>query len=448
MGREIEATSDVLMWNLRSAIQFQDEKDALKTLGSLATNQDYISATIHTPDGQLFAQFTNANQTPTLAPTANQRSDTFLIKDGNQTLGQLTLITQDRHFKNHVFRILIIACTVTLMGLALAFGLAQYFSRSLSNSISNLILYIRRITALNDFSNVATRTDSKFDVQEIFDLSHEFDLMINQVKLRDAEIRSQNENLEKLVMARTTALSNAQNDLIKAERLSALGEMAAGVAHEINNPLAIISGKCSVALARINKDQPSEFNDAFVRDFNKITEMVARISKIIKGLKTFSRDGSKDPFEKAAVDDLVDETLILANDKIKTHDVSVHIDELTHEIVECRATQIGQILFNLLSNSIDAIESRTQKWIRISAVKKTPDVVWISITDSGDGIPAELREKIMQPFFTTKPVGKGTGLGLSVSTAIIKDHGGRLWVDETCPNTRFVIELPIKQGAG
>jgi signal transduction histidine kinase len=103
--------------------------------------------------------------------------------------------------------------------------------------------------------------------------------------------------------------------------------------------------------------------------------------------------------------------------------------------------QISQVLLNLLNNAFDAVQSLANKWVRIE-VSTGPDLISIAVTDGGRGIPREIAEKAMQPFFTTKPVGKGTGLGLSISNAIAEAHRGRLWIDSRGPNTRIVLSVP------
>jgi signal transduction histidine kinase len=112
--------------------------------------------------------------------------------------------------------------------------------------------------------------------------------------------------------------------------------------------------------------------------------------------------------------------------------------------LECRPTQITQVLLNLLNNARDAAEESEERWVQLD-VTELADWIRISVTDSGKGIPVEIREKIMSPFFTTKAVGKGTGLGLSITKSIVDSHRGTLILDEESVQTRFVIELPKRQ---
>ena len=137
----------------------------------------------------------------------------------------------------------------------------------------------------------------------------------------------------------------------------------------------------------------------------------------------------------------MNDTLALCSERFKAHGVNLQVEDLREDISFAgRPVQISQVLLNLLNNAHDAIEALAEKWIKVS-FKNLEDRIRICVIDSGSGIPENVREKMMQPFFTTKAIGKGTGLGLSVSKGIIDEHQGVLTVDHTCPNTCFVIEL-------
>jgi PAS domain S-box-containing protein len=242
------------------------------------------------------------------------------------------------------------------------------------------------------------------------------------------------------VVEDVTELKEAQANLIQASKLSSLGEMATGIAHEINNPLMIIRGRAMLLkdMALANKMTP----EAVVTSVEKIDQTVVRISKIISGLKSFAREGSQDPFQKISLKEMVDASLELCASQLKGHDITFSSDSHLSEIhLECRSVQIIQVLVNLLNNSVDAISSQQEKWIRLEV--KDQNGQWeIRFSDSGSGIPRELRGQIMQPFFTTKAVGKGTGLGLSISKGIIESHHGTLALDIKSPHTCFVISVP------
>jgi signal transduction histidine kinase len=223
-------------------------------------------------------------------------------------------------------------------------------------------------------------------------------------------------------------------------KLSALGEMAGGIAHEINNPLTVI--QLHVVQAQTLQKSGSLTEKVLLDNLEKIHNTTSRISKIISGLRTFSRDGVKDPFERVDVHRLVNETLSLCSEKFRYHNVELKVSLEENLEVKGRLIQLGQVLLNLMNNAFDAIQSYPQKWIQLQASIQG-EWVEIRVTDCGSGIPEEVATKMMQPFFTTKEVGKGTGLGLSISKGIIEDHHGKFFLDRQNPNTSFVIQLPI-----
>lgn len=224
-------------------------------------------------------------------------------------------------------------------------------------------------------------------------------------------------------------------------KFAALGEMASGIGHEINNPVTIIS---------LNNDQlkymiqHGEFDKKMMEEkVNVISRTIARIAKIIENMKSFSREGNQDPYQSESVTKIIEDTLNFCSERFKVHQVKF-IQKLPQDemYLSCRSIQISQVLLNLLNNAFDAIEELPEKWIEME-VKIQYQNVLISVMDSGVGIAASEHEKIFQPFYTTKPPGKGTGLGLSLSRSIIQQHAGKLVLDKTHPHTKFIIELPL-----
>lgn len=232
--------------------------------------------------------------------------------------------------------------------------------------------------------------------------------------------------------------------LVNAAKMSELGRMASGIAHEINNPLAVIKSHAGL-IKDILGDKSPNLQDA-KKLLEKIEHTVTRIARIISGLRTFSRDGCSDPFLPANLFQVVGETLELTYEQFKRNNIKLTVNVPCDLELKCRATQISQVLLNLINNSCDAIAHLNERWIRIEAVEYS-DTIEISLTDSGSGIDEKINSQMFQPFFTTKEVGKGTGLGLSISYGIAKMHGGELKFDETWPHTRFVLKLPKANSA-
>jgi signal transduction histidine kinase len=228
-----------------------------------------------------------------------------------------------------------------------------------------------------------------------------------------------------------------------ASKMASLGEMAAGIAHEINNPLAIISGDAQQLKEIVEGDELEKTNLGELA--SRVDQTAHRISKIIRSLRFFARDGQEDPFEEAPVAQIVSDTMEFCRQRFSVHAIDLRLHPISEELtIECRAVQIGQVLLNLLNNAHDAVEGLSERWIELSIADQV-DWVRIAVTDSGKGIAPELHAKILEPFFTTKEVGKGTGLGLSISKGIIEAHRGKLYVDGNWPHTRFVMELPKTQ---
>jgi C4-dicarboxylate-specific signal transduction histidine kinase len=247
------------------------------------------------------------------------------------------------------------------------------------------------------------------------------------------------ENLEELVKERTRELDVERAKSVHGAKLMALGEMAGGIAHEINNPLAIIQTNASFLKGLLDGNIDKAMG---LRITDKIISTTERIAKIIKGLRSISRTGDNDPFNFVAVGQIIEETLGICREKFKIHDIKIEVENSNPLFqVECREVQLVQVLLNLLNNAYDAIEKLPEKWVKIE-VKENPESVDISLTDSGGGLSQSIKDRIYEPFFTTKEVGKGTGLGLSISKGIVELHKGKLWLDDKCKNTRFVISLP------
>lgn len=228
-------------------------------------------------------------------------------------------------------------------------------------------------------------------------------------------------------------------------QFSALGEMASGIAHEINNPLSIIS-----ASAYYLKDLAESDNldkEEVLDIFTDVEKTVTRISNIIRGLRNIARNPTVDDFDYLPLSEVFDDVFPLFMEKLKSKGIDL-IKEIDPEIASIRTglqkVQISQILINLLNNAFDEILEKNYEspWIKVSLTLKESKFV-IEVRDCGAGIDPAVQEKIFNPFFTQKDIGKGTGLGLSLSLSMAQRHGGLLWVDQECPNTSFKLSIPL-----
>jgi signal transduction histidine kinase len=238
--------------------------------------------------------------------------------------------------------------------------------------------------------------------------------------------------------AMASELNAMEVRMLNQNKMAALGEMASGIAHEINNPLAIIAGKTALLMKIVEKTPQAD--QRLGKEIVDIQNTAFRISKIIKGLKTFSRADESMQLEWQSVKSILSETLDFISEKMRHSGVKLHNNISEDYEILCDKVQISQVFLNLLGNSLDAIEHSNEKWIDVS-VKVETGALNLIFTDSGAGIPQDLQQKIMQPFFTTKDIGKGTGLGLSISTGIIEKHGGKFLYNSQSANTQFIIRL-------
>ncbi len=231
--------------------------------------------------------------------------------------------------------------------------------------------------------------------------------------------------------------------LISAAKLAALGEMAGGISHEINNPLAVIHARAESLKEMALRGNIDISKVAYSAE--KIELTAKRIAKIVKALRNIAREGEKDPFSSAPVRTIIEDAVEICRERFHHHAIHFEITEISSDLgIECRSVQISQVVLNLLTNAFDAAKGAQKRWVKLDA-KNLGGRVEISVADSGTGVMPEIRDKIFQPFFTTKEPGEGTGLGLSVSKAIIDDHHGTIQIDEKSSHTRIVVTLPIKQ---
>lgn len=239
------------------------------------------------------------------------------------------------------------------------------------------------------------------------------------------------------------ALNAEKVKSLHMSRLSAIGEMASGIAHEINNPLTVIKASLYNVDRKLRSQNSGADLPIILETLAKAQTHVDRVVKIINGLRNFSRADNEHPFEFVSSNKIIESVKGLCAEKMKDQQVNFEF-QVNDVSFECNVIQIEQVLVNLIINSIDAIAQMEAKdrWIKVE-VNKAGEFVEISVTDSGSGISPELATKIMQPFFTTKEVGKGTGLGLSISRGIVENHGGIFYIDSASKNTRFVVQIPL-----
>ncbi|MBT3236380.1 MAG: GHKL domain-containing protein [Bdellovibrionales bacterium] len=249
------------------------------------------------------------------------------------------------------------------------------------------------------------------------------------------KVESENESLQHCI-------NNFHND-----KLIFVEEMSVGLAHQINNPLSILSAH----LGRIKKTlqahddavderaiEESDAHEKLSKSLEQLEQMVARISGIVKNLQGLSRSSDDDPMERVTLKKLIDISMLVIKGKIDSSqsELQIELQEASEWEIDCHSNEISQVLAHIIGNACDAVKQLDQRWIKIAASREGEQII-LSIIDSGFPPSLEVTKRIFEPFYTTKGQGKGTGLGLAHSSQIMERHSGKLQLDHSSSNTKF-----------
>jgi two-component system NtrC family sensor kinase len=335
--------------------------------------------------------------------------------------------------------------TIVLTALEVAIGatfVILFTRRFVATPIQQLIEGTQAVSAMElDRPIKITRRS-----QEIDELVDSFNRMRERLKLAVAELNEMQQTLESKVDERTRQLQVAQRKLIQSDRLATLGQLAASVAHEINNP---VSGVLNLSMLLERLMAKGEYPAGREAEFRKYLSLIsietARVGRIVSDLLAFSRR-SKPQRAPADLNKLVGTTLGLADHKLKLISAEVVLDLQDNlPLVECDSSQIQQVILNLVLNGAQAMQPHGGGKLTIRTRVLTEGEVELSVQDTGEGIAPENLSKIFDPFFTTKADGKGVGLGLAVLYGIVKAHEGEVEVtSQRNDGATFTVTLPIK----
>jgi two-component system, NtrC family, sensor kinase len=345
----------------------------------------------------------------------------------------------------------------------------------LTKAIARPVKYLTQVSQKFSQGDMTERAEV-FSQDEIGELAKSFNKMAEELSLREHTSQQQMQQLQ----ATLKELREAQTQLIQAEKMSSLGQMVAGIAHEINNPTSFIYGNLSHLTKYINDvlkllqlyqqyypGSNTEINqfmeeidlEYLQQDLPKLIDSLnvgsERIQKIVLSLRNFSRLDESE-YKLADIHSGIDSTLMILNHRLKAqpHRCAITVSKEYADLpfIECYPGQLNQVFMNILSNAIDALEEAMEKnfiqpQIQIRTQQITPEIISIHIIDNALGMQETQIAKIFDPFFTTKPIGKGTGLGLSISYQIITDkHNGQLeCLSVPGKGTEFIMKIPITQ---
>jgi signal transduction histidine kinase len=262
----------------------------------------------------------------------------------------------------------------------------------------------------------------------------------NKIGERTALLTETNKRLQTELIHRR----ELEDSLVQSEKMSAVGQLAAGVAHEINNPLGIILGFAQSVVKRLKNE-----NDPLTLPLKTIEREAVRCKDLVQNLLVFSRTSKSAQLEEVDLNAAAEVALSLISTRTKTHNVEL-IKELCADSPKIRSnkSQLQQIIVNLANNAIDAMPKGGTLTIRTSLSGRQPGHVEIQMRDTGSGVPKEMQKKIFEPFFTTKEVGKGTGLGLSLVYEMVTKHYGTIELaSEEGKGTEFAVFLPVHSAA-
>jgi two-component system NtrC family sensor kinase len=317
----------------------------------------------------------------------------------------------------------------------LSFLLSLLLTRFVNRPIGRLLTATKKAASGNLDQTVVIRSQD-----ELGELSDSFNNMISELKRSRDAIEDWTQTLEHRVQERTQELQRVQDQLIHAGKMAALGELAAGVAHEINNPLTGVLTFSSLILKKVDENHP------WKKDLETIVQQTSRCRNIVKGLLDFARQRKPDKKEWD-VHTLIERTLTLVEKQAPFQNIKIVKEFKTNTPkLFIDGDQMQQVFMNILLNAADAMAEGGTLTIR-TALKD--GMAEVSFSDTGSGIAKEHLLKLFDPFFTTKQTGKGTGLGLAISYGIVQGHSGDIHVEsEVGKGSTFRIKLPLEKQNG
>ena len=334
--------------------------------------------------------------------------------------------------------------TMTTSFTVIAIGLFVFFfvRTTVHKPIAKLIAGTRALSQMQLDHPVEIKADG-----EIGELANSFNIMRDQLVKTLHELNELTQSLETKVQQRTEQLKVMNQKLFQSDRLASLGQLAASVAHEINNPVAGVLN-LSMLIERIAHQQngiPPERLEEVKKYLSQIIGETTRVGRIVGDLLAFSRRSSPQRMP-VNLNSIVRRTVSIIDHKLHLAGVELELqlDEMLPEI-KCDHSQIQQVLVNLILNASESTHNKGNGKVAVrTMISRQPDSITLEVQDNGDGIPKENLSKIFDPFFTTKDEGKGVGLGLAVVYGIIEAHGGDIEVESKVgEGTLFRVEIPI-----
>jgi two-component system NtrC family sensor kinase len=343
------------------------------------------------------------------------------------SIGMLAVGILERPYRDILWRNLYVFLGITLLAVIVVSIVAMSVAHHISQPI-HAMAYAARKIAEGDYSQKVEVSSN----DEIGFLAKNFNRMVSELVGAHQELREWGETLERKVEKRTAELKAVQAHLIQSEKMASVGKLAAGVAHEINNPLTCVLTNSSLILEDLPPDDPRR------EDLQAVVNETLRCRKIVKGLLDFARQ-TKPQKQVLSINKTAEDVLMLVRNQASFHNITIQTD-LDPELppVFADADQMRQVVLNIVLNAADAMSQGGE--LRVCSHSNSNHVE-LNISDTGPGIPEEIKDRLYEPFFTTKKTG--TGLGLSIAYGIIERHHGLLKVESSlCHGTTVTVVLP------
>jgi signal transduction histidine kinase len=356
----------------------------------------------------------------------------------------ISLANVQKDISRMVWMTIFLTCLVVFAAIVVTITLVNVIIKP----VENLVDVTERIASGDLSHEVPVKS-----VDELGRLAISFNKMTDSLRQYRDEVEMYNRTLEQKIAERTSELEAAQKQLIQSEKMAAIGELAAGVAHELNNPMGGILGYSQYALEKLSTKKAGDLSnddiDSQCRFLEDIEQQARRCKTIVKNLLKFSRTSAKTEFEFFDLNQSLEETLTFVQHQLdmKNIELSKNLDPNLPTYYG-NSSQLQQVFTNLMLNAQQAMP---EGGILTIETRFSPPIgefqgcVEVEFTDTGSGIRPEILNKIFEPFYTTKEVGKGTGLGLSISYGIIKEHQGDILVKSKLgEGTTFTLVLPLE----
>jgi two-component system NtrC family sensor kinase len=408
-------------------------------------NEFRISTSVRTAAG---GRATGTRASPDIIAAVLKRGETwrgraFIVKDwfiseydpirdySGNVVGMLSVGILENTYTAIRNRVVLSFLGIATGAFLLIIGITYYMIGNITRPIGEMVAATHNIIAGRFDQEVHSDSPT-----EIALLAESFNAMLQSLRQMRGDLEEWGRTLEEKVRQRTEELVAMQARVAQSERLASLGMLAAGVAHEVNNPLGGILALTGLTVEDMAEDDPNREN------LEEVIRQTERCRDIVKGLLDFSRQ-SKSHTELVDLNKVLEDTLFLLTKQALFFNIKL-VQNLAPDLPRVMAdgSQFQQVFMNILMNAVQAMEERGA--IAIVTRHGTPDCVEVAISDTGQGIPPDQIDRIFDPFFTTKASGKGTGLGLSIAYGIVTTHGGSISVrSEVGKGSTFTIRMPI-----